>query len=450
LVNLSITVYIIQVRSRYIIGERWKSQHLPVLEVLSKDDTVADKTLLHLLHGLVDLGEREELNHGLDVMESSEVKHISHILAATDNGTAEGPLSEDDVLERESDGGIATGDTDLDELAIGLEETDELAVVNPCGGGVNDQVNLLDVSDLAGNDVLVVHEVLGTEALGLSGLVVMDIDGSDVATHGTGELDGEMAKTTDTHNGDLHTEAVDVALKGSKDGDTGAEKGSGMLTLNAIRDLGNEVSGEAHDVLEATVVSEGDGAGVTLLADVLFTGKTVEAAAARVADPTGTDNVTDLEVLDHGAHGNDLTNDLVSGEEGVGGDTPVIEGHVEIGVAETVVGDTDINLGGAELSGDRVGPLLKDVALLKRGHTAALEGLPGLGADGAGGAALASGVHGKTEAGAAVAESTVGGALGNSLGNEGLDILLGSSNARSGNSGGEHYVDLTEYDFRNL
>mmetsp|Transcript_31428 Transcript_31428/g.57063 ORF Transcript_31428/g.57063 Transcript_31428/m.57063 type:complete len:433 (-) Transcript_31428:32-1330(-) len=341
---------------------------LPVLEVLSEDDTVTDESLLHLLHGLVDLGEREGLNHGLDAVKAGELKHIHHVLAATDNGSSGGLLAENEILKRDVHDGAATGDADLDEFAIGLEEAEELAGIDLAGSAVKNEIQLVSGGGLATGDALPSDEMVGTELLGLGLLVGEDIDGGDITAHGMGELDGEMAKTTDTHNGDLHTEAVDVALKGSKDGDTGAEKGSGVLGLEGGRDLEQEISRETHHVLEATVVAQDNGPGVAGLADVLVTGKASQAATARVADPTSTDDIADLDVLDAGADGNDLTNDLVSGDERELGDAPIVEGHVEIGMAETVVGDADINLLGARDGRDGVLVLLKRGALGNGAH----------------------------------------------------------------------------------
>ena len=66
--------------------------------------------------------------------------------------------------------------------------------------------------------------------------------------------------------------------------------------------------------------------------------------------PAEADALADLERLDLGAHGRDLADDLVAGDEGILADAPIVGDQVQIAVADAAVGDGDFDFVRAELA----------------------------------------------------------------------------------------------------
>src|ERR1700760_3813252 len=100
---------------------------------------------------------------------------------------------------------------------------------------------------------------------------------------------------------------------------------------------------------EASVTA--DAGGLRFGAEVLFAGAAPLADATGVCLPADADALAYDGAVDVGAYGRDGADDLVTGDERVAADAPVVVDEMDVGVADAAVKDADLGFVGPEFSG---------------------------------------------------------------------------------------------------
>lgn len=219
-------------------------------------------------------------------------------------------------------------------------------------------------------------------------LVVLARDGNDlVGAKGLGEHDTEVTETTNTNDTDTLAGSAAVVFQGRVHGDTTAEHGRSLGGGDGVGDLNDETRGRAvvqgvtaiglAAVLVDAVVGANHGVAAVLLKTRGALLAVTVAAAARVALSTNTNTVSNLDItLGLGTNANSDTDDFVTDTAGVHGGAlhlvslqskdgvnehayPTASESVQVGSADTAVGDLDVNIGllpglGLELLPDHV------------------------------------------------------------------------------------------------
>lgn len=253
-----------------------------------------------LLDGFPDtsLGHRESLNHRLDAMLSSKFQHLPVLRPRRDKRALDGDAVDNkgqiwDLEVTHVDGewvdGRLGGHHGKDECPVGLSRgCDEEAI----DGAVVGEVCAVFAEAVHGD------EVMGAKTEGFVLLAFGAGDDDDFATELGGELNGEVTKTTNTHDrnslirGDTH--------EWCEDGGTSTLQRCGILITQCIGDGVQE--GLAPDCLVAHASLVGVDASVktAIRAEDIFTleAASAETAAVRVVAPA--DSVALLEVPDIG------------------------------------------------------------------------------------------------------------------------------------------------------
>lgn len=273
------------------------------------------------------------LGDGLDLVVGGELQHSLVDVAGSDDGTLDGETLgekthvgdlEVTLVDGEGEDGTARGHDGEVELPGDLS-----------GGGDEQTVDGLDVLELL--DALGGVELAGTESQGLLLLGVGTGEDNNVATHLGGEVDSQVAETTNTDNTDAVGRLSVVHVEGVEDGSTTAlERGSGLIG-KAVGGL--EEEGLAPDTVgsERTLIGIGVTVHLPLGAVSLSTLLALLAVRARVVLVTPANAVALLQESAGRAGLLDNT------------DTLVAESHVSLAVvhvstAETGGSDSDVDL----------------------------------------------------------------------------------------------------------
>lgn len=231
----------------------------------------------------------------------------------------------------------------------------ELVPVWQSAGSDQQPVEL--VANLQLLDTLGCDELMGTQAHGLFLLRVAAGDNNNTRADLVGELDSNVAQTTNTHDADRLGGSGVVLHQGGPHGSAGAHEWGGLGVGHAIRDL-EEVRFTPDGVrgqraLVEVVVSVHD----PLVAVLLHPGQTLLTVLARVVLVSPTDAVALLQSL---AIGSELLDDS---------DTLVAEHHVDglvvkVSSAETGSGHLQEDIIAGELVGLGGRALLWDTGLV--------------------------------------------------------------------------------------
>lgn len=284
------------------------------------------------------------------------------MLPGADQRTCDLEVLEDQTHGAEAGERVVRG-TELDECAVDVKQVEVLVEREAAGDGRDDQIETVGVLGgplgvLAGGD-----ETVGTKLDGVFLLGGGARDGNNlVGTEGLGEEKGEVTETTNTDDTDALAGTGAVGDERVVDGDTTAHERSGELGRKTLGD-GDGEGGRTAPCLGVTtvrlvtvevlaVVSHGELVAVGLL---LHLARAAALTALRLS--TDTDTVANLKVLNVLADLGDMTNDLVSNNEGVVGRSPARAKGVNVGTADTAVRDLHLNVGLLESLRLEVAPL---------------------------------------------------------------------------------------------
>ncbi len=171
---------------------------------------------------------------------------------------------------------------------------------------------------------------------------------------GVGEFEAHVAESAEADDADFFSGAdVPVAERGVG-GDSGAEeRGDG----GEVEVGGDGVCEALVDDVVAGVAAHGDGAvdaifgcvgeGGAFSAEMFFSAVTGRAVAAGIDDDADCGNVSGLKLFGRVPSSDYTADDFVAGDHGVDGLTPLVAGHVEVGVADSAIENFDSDLGGA-------------------------------------------------------------------------------------------------------
>ena len=202
------------------------------------------------------------------------------------------------------------------------------------------------------DDILGLGEIdkcLSTELLASLFLRLTAIDSNGMETHGLGVLKRHVTETaTGTNNGDSLAGAGMGLLQTLVHGDTGTEHGRNGLERNLLGNAG-DMSGLGNGILLEAAVD-----GVTgekrLGAEGLMGLPAVCAVQAGTIEPLDARVVTNLNIVDQLAPGDNDTGALVTADKGnLGRERPIAHYSVEICVAHAGVLDVDEDFIGAGL-----------------------------------------------------------------------------------------------------
>ena len=335
-------------------------------------ESVSDVALDCTVVGLVDVVGLDHLHVGVDLVLRAEIKHLLSLLNAADEGANEGLPAENDT--KGGDGKGRRRGTNKDELTVGSNGGQERIDVVVGADGVHNTVELLSDSHHCLR-VSRVNEIVGSE-LGHGFLFLGSTAGQDshVATKSDGELHSHGAETTEAGDGHMHALLNAVVDERRVDGDASAEEGGSLLKRDALVNLADVILVD-NDVLGVATVSGSTfvglllvaravrvffapvvGANHTSLAVLLGTLLALITVAARVDEAADTSVVTNLELGDVLADGDDHTGDLVSRDHREDSGAPLLAGLMDVGVADASVGSLNVHIVVTNVAAlDRVG-----------------------------------------------------------------------------------------------
>ena len=151
-----------------------------------------------------------------------------------------------------------------------------------------------------------------------------------------------MAKTADADHADPGRGIDSVQAQGIVNGDAGAEQRRGGFAFKSVGDGNDEAGVGAHAIGVAPVAVHAGG--LRIGAEVLLPAHAPLAVAAGVGLPTEADPLIQPEEFDFGTQGGNLADDLMTWDEGVLADAPIVGDQVQVAVADAAVGDSDFDI----------------------------------------------------------------------------------------------------------
>ena len=314
-------------------------------KLIGQDGAVADFAFLHFVDGLVGFFHGEELGGGFDAVAGGYVEHLAEAEGAADGAAADGALAGD---EREGvDGDGRRRNAHEPEGSVGAEGLEVSAPVLIGVDGGEDEVEGAGYF-FHGLGFAAIDEVMRAEGAGFLFFGQSCGEGGNLGTEGAGELDGEVAETADADDADAGGRVDAIDAQGVVDGDAAAEQRRGLFAGQGVGD-GNDEAGVGADAIGIAAVAMHAGA-FRRGAEVLLAAHAPLALAAGVGLPAEANALADFKRADFAAESGNGTDDLVTGDEGILADAPIVGDEVQIAVADAAVGDGDLNFAGAELA----------------------------------------------------------------------------------------------------
>jgi hypothetical protein len=310
--------------------------------------------------GNLDLAAVEVVNRGREHISLGERAQDGDFYCRVSATTSAAPKGElltiaEDLRRRPAHTGGAGVDTVAHELATTADVVDRILEHLGAAGRLDDNVEavrvvLLDLLPL-GSGILAGQrdvEVSSVEALGQFHLLTLG--GSDGQLGNTVEF--EELREHETGGASANEKGVGAGLGGNLLKTVHGARGGldeGGIDVAKVLDLEQATLGVVA-VLGETTVEVQDTMGREVLAEELVAATAVEAVAAELR-VVGSDTVANGEALDVVGHGNNLTNGLVSRNQGeFGNELALVD--VKIGTADTASLDLDENIARSDL-GDR-------------------------------------------------------------------------------------------------
>jgi len=225
----------------------------------------------------------------------------------------------------------------LAEDAERSSKSDQASDVVTAGESVDDKVILASflLDGLFASD----DNSVGTEVLDELFFIFAGGEASDFAAESMGILHSQVAKTTDTKDGDIVTR-LGISSNRSMGGDTSAEKRWDFL----FRKVGRKLEEELVRVLDSCGISSPIEITIgkvlfTSFAELVSIKLTPLALLTSVSLASKTNFVSDLVILHIWANMSDNTDDFVAWSDWVLDWKPITSDSVSITVAETSIGD---------------------------------------------------------------------------------------------------------------
>lgn len=248
------------------------------LVLRNENSAVSEIALGQSLHGVGHTGlvEREFLDLGSDLVQGAELEHLSHLRTgnhhrALDADTLHGDAEHGDLGRREIDCEgvdcavrghqrketrgliVSTHDTIVGyvfficnlRLVIDLGTSAEEKMVD----WLNLSFKLLSLAE----DV----ELLSTEVESFLTLRFVAGEDDNVAAHGSGHLDSNVAQTADAHDGNSISRLDSILVQDSPNSSTSAHQWSGICGVDSLRDLEDAAGINNGSVGEAAGVEIG-------------------------------------------------------------------------------------------------------------------------------------------------------------------------------------------------
>lgn len=272
-------------------------------------------------------------------MLSSKRQHISVDLSASNQGTLDADLVPEDgeVWELE----VVAGDGEWVDGGSWSQDWDVEAPVWGEGGADQEVVDWLAVELL---DALGDDELGGTELHGLLAFALRRGENDNGATHLGGELDGQVAESTNTHDTDSVVWAGAEGGEGGVDGGSTAHQWGGEVAWDGVWDLEEELGVPDGVGTERSLVEVVGAEEVALFAKGLATSQTLVAVHAGVV------LVAPANVVALGENSNSLT-ELLNNTGTLMTKTLVGLAEMLISTANTRVSDANQNLLWANFTG---------------------------------------------------------------------------------------------------
>ena len=314
-------------------------------KLIGQDGAVADFAFLHFVDGLVGFFHGEELGGGFDAVAGGYVEHLAEAEGAADGAAADGALAGD---EREGvDGDGRRRNAHEPEGSVGTQSLEVSAPVLIGVDGGEDEVEGAGYF-FHGLGFAAIDEVMCAEGAGFLFFGQSRGEGSNLGTEGAGELYGEVTEAADADDADTRGGVDAVDAHGVVNGDAAAKQGRGLFAGQGIGD-GNDKTGVGADAIGVAAVAMDAGA-FRRGTEILLAAHTPLTLAAGVGLPAEADALADFKRADLAAERGNGADDLVTGDEGILADAPIVGDEVEVAVADGAMGDGDLNLAGAELA----------------------------------------------------------------------------------------------------
>jgi len=266
----------------------------------------------HGLVGLFGLFQRILLDVTLDTLIKRELDRLERVPRASAGPT---PDRQAFLNERHTGNLQIVADNGEDEQGpIDSETTDEPLDNIGVGRGTHDQIGTAELVERLGLILLRSVDVyVSTEFLGEILLRVGGRKGDSLETGFGSELDTQMAKTTETLDGDNSSGLKTHVPHGVKGGHSGAEQRS-LSRVQLFRDLRDpgEVEG---DVFGVSSIGQ-DSVDTLVLASRVVALSALYAGEAVGPVPSTPDSVPDFKRLDTVTDRDDISDDLVTGDTG--------------------------------------------------------------------------------------------------------------------------------------
>jgi hypothetical protein len=170
-----------------------------------------------------------------------------------------------------------------------------------------------------------------------------------LAPESAGKLERHVPEPADPDDTDPHRRDDAIQTEGRVDRDSSAQQGSGRFRIKRIGNFESEPAVCADTVRKSAALV--DAGRLLVRAEVLPPGKAVFARKTCPRLPADADPVVPFQYIDMLALCDYASDDLMSRNEWVGADIPVVVDEMHVAVADTAVRHLDLDLPPADLPG---------------------------------------------------------------------------------------------------
>ena len=200
--------------------------------------------MLQPVEDLVDCREGLQLDIRLDLALGGKGERLGHILAGTDEGTADGDAIRHHIEERDRE--VSGRQADKHASTAFPGHLDTLLERRERGRGDKDAVSAAAGFLLQGGDgiaFLRIDRKIGAKALGMGEFPVIDIDGADLEAHDLRILNPQMSEAANTGDSDPFAGLRLGFLNALVGGDAGADQRCGFGWGKGLREYGRHNPG---------------------------------------------------------------------------------------------------------------------------------------------------------------------------------------------------------------
>ena len=295
---------------------------------------------------IVDLGHREGLDDGSDLVTRAEIEHMING-AGTAHGRSGNCFLPGNQTER---GNFHRRENCSDDMqaALGRECSEQPRNVQRRIDGRKNKVQAAGDAFVRPVSFGIVHE-MGSESAGFSFLIVARGEGVNFAAPFIGKLQGQVAQAADADDAHPRRGWNLVGQERIEHGDTPAQERPGLDQIERIRD-GAHPRPLRPQAIGKTAVAADDGA-LGGWAKIVIAGQTLVAMKTAGRRPTNANALAQFEAFGLPTQGDHRSDRFMSRNERELRHAPLVVEHGKIGMANSAVRNFDFHLLRAQFAG---------------------------------------------------------------------------------------------------